>query len=584
MEDQFADQTGVKFNNSANVNEDVHVSSPIINNENGAISKENNNMSLDEDVSDTTFITVTKKSKKRFRTTIKGIHVLGDSLNRKIDNMYEVLADKEGFLECRPYFDRINKEAWITAIFDSQEAADKATELELFENNEFHLTHLKDRGDREVQSRTLIIRDLPLDVNRSLLKAILENQFGKIDSIKYRLAGPWYRADATFESNVGIENNLDCWSIQYKKDLCRVAPAFFTREDIDYRNQFTVKLTNIPYGTTPIDLKEILQKVNAKTCFMPRTRSRYNRKRFAYVSFASDEDLQKVMTNIRVMYNGTELFWDVEDAKTCHKCGSSKHLVVDCPEKESADNFREYKNQFSNIYNKYKVPNYRNLTKKSNDNNKSSHSTSTKNQNPKSASNHTTTNDLQNMMENALKSLTRNIEEKFINITKQLDDVNNRIKLLEIKVGLDKPKAQTPKSATKNNSNKYDMSYIATTSELEKKNENDKYNNNENPTQKTEDLSNKNKRPLSDSDNSSNEDKSPKQNQIKPRRKSIRLTDNEQKDSKNSTIDHSAEIDEIKTTQLILAKEFGELKELFVNTLNTALNNNGNGSSSSSFH
>ena len=363
------DQTGDHFNNGDkdeffNAQENI----PINNSNNGAISNNHDiHMNLDEDIENTTFIKVTGRN-KRFRTTIKGIHVPGDNLNKKIDNLYAVLANKEGFLECRPFFDRPNKEIWITATFDSKESAENITKIQLFDNNDFKLSLLKDRGDREIQQRTLVIRDLPLDVNRSLLKAILEDKFGKIENIKFRVAGPWYRADATFETSEGIEKNIDCWTIQYKKDFCRIAPAYFSRDDIEEHNQYTVKLTNLPFGTTPVDLKEILQQVNAKTCFIPRTRNRYIRKRFAYISFASDEDLQKVMTNVRVEYNGIELHWDLEDTKTCHKCGSAEHLISKCDEKESANNYKEYKSQFSNIYSKYKIPNYRNLTKKSNNN------------------------------------------------------------------------------------------------------------------------------------------------------------------------------------------------------------------------
>ena len=549
-------------------------------------------MLLDDEIANTTFIRVTGKKKRRFRTTIKCIHVPGNSLNGKINNIYTLLANKEGFLECRPYFDKVNKEAWITAIFDSQEAAVTATKMQLFEDNEFKLTLLKDRGDEEVQHRTLVVRDLPLDINRNLFKVILEEKFGKIENLRMRLAGPWYRADVTFESSEGMDTNKDCWAIQYKKDLCRIAPAYFTRDDIEERNQYTVKLTNLPFGTTPIDLKEILRQVKAKTCFIPRTRTRYNRKRFAYVSFASDEDLQKVMTNIRVLYNETELYWELEDSKTCHKCGSPKHLVAACEEKESAENYKEYKSQFSNIYSKYKVPNYKNSGRKTNDY-RSNQQKPTTNQNNKSSQ--PANNDLQKMMENLIKSFTKDIEEKFDNITKQLSDVNNRIKLIEIKTGLDKSKPQPKTVTAKNNSNKYSMSYIPTMADLEKSLQ---PNNNESvetetSIQNTENSSNNNKRPLTESDNSSgddstltqNKDKSSRTHQYKPRRKSIKLSDNDY-NNKESGNDKDVEIYNIKTTQNHLEKEISEIKAMFqqftIQWFNTQQSNNGKGSSSTS--
>ena len=354
---------------------------------------------------------------------------------------------------------------------------------------------------------------------------------------------------------------MNSWTIQYKKDFCRIAPAFFTREDIEERNQHTVKLTNLPFGTTPVDLKEILQRVNAKTCFIPRTRNRYIRKRFAYISFASDEDLQKVMTNVRVEYNGIELHWNVEDAKTCHKCGSSEHLISKCDEKESANNYKEYKSQFSNIYSKYKVPNYKNLTKKSNDNKNSQ-------QNSSNTFNNKSTNKVndesQKMMENLIKSFMKDIEKKFDNIANQISDINNRIKMIEIKTDLDKPKPQP--TSNKNNPLGYNMEYIPTQKLLEKSLlDKDNINKDEQNDGSSASSSNQiNKRPLSESDNSSGDEIKNNSNKgksvlHKPRRKSIRLSEKE--DIDKTTNNKDDEINDIKATQLLLAKEMGDLKD-----------------------
>lgn len=606
MDQPADDHTGGMYNDSNN--ENFHDALPFENEKDDAISKKHEEMHIDEineeDTDATTFIRVIGNKKKRFRTTIKCIHVPGDSLNSKINNLYQVLANKDGFLECKRYFDRVKKEAWITAIFDSQQAALAATEIQLFEDNDFKLTLLKDRGDEEVQRRTLVVRDLPLDVNRRLLHTILEAQFGEIESLKLRLAGPWYRADVTFTDAEGIERKLDCWSIQYKKDLCRVAPAYFTREHIEARNANTVKLTNLPFGTTPIDLKEILIKVSAKTCFIPRTRSRYSRKRFAYVSFANEIDLRRVLTNVRVMYNDTELFWEAEDTKTCHKCGSPEHLVANCDEKESADNYRAQQKQFSNIYTRYKVNNNRNSntnrqnSKSYNNNNnrfdKPKNNIPRNNTLPLTQSNN---NDLQKMMENLLKSFNKDIEEKFDNITKQITDVNNRIKILEIKTGLDKSKPSHSGNVTgKNKSSPYNMTYIPTMAELEKTEKNRQVeeetlantDKNTSSSKSTKNDSNNYKRPLPESDQSSGDDKeknSKSSNPIKPRRKSIRLLKDEDKVINDNQ--QNAEIENIKRTQQNLEHGLQELKGLFqqftIQWFNTQ-SNNGNGSASDRPH
>ena len=142
-------------------------------------------------------------------------------------------------------------------------------------------------------------------------------------------------------------------------------------------------------------------------------------------------------------------------------------------------------------------------------------------------------------MENLFKSFTKDIEEKFNTITKQLADVNDRIKLIEIKTGLDKPKPQSNMNSSKNNSPKYSMEYIPTHVALKKSLlsvNKPVINTNENSNQESNSSSN-NKRLLAESDNFSSDDSSSKFTRgkgvtstlNKSRRKSIRLHDNEDK-------------------------------------------------------
>jgi hypothetical protein len=578
MAGSTADQTRGMFNDSDKTFQEEQ-ETPITNEGDGAISQQRyNGMHVDDEFEDTTFITVTGKRIKRFRTTIRCIHVPGDNLSQKLDAIYSRIANAEGFLECKPFFDKRKREAWITAIFNTQEAAENICKLTLFENNDFTFTLLQNRGDDEVLQRSLVVRDLPLDVNRNLLKTILENKFGKIEALRMRIAGPWYRADITFEQAEGMQQHKELWSIQYKKDLCRIAPAYFTRDDIEQRHQYTAKLTNLPFGTTPVDLQEILRQVKAKTCFIPRTRTQYSRKRFAYISFESEEDLQNVMTHIRVVFNDNELYWEAENSKTCHKCGSSQHLVAKCSEKESAENFKEYRKQFTNIYSKYKVPNYRNAVRKPIMNH---------NQIKRSVNNEggrqpaqPINNDLKTTMENLIKSLRKDIEEKFDKINNQLIDLNNRIKIIEVKTGLDKPKVQ-PKTTNRSKTFKFDMSYIATRKDLEKKNATDAS------------AEESNKRPLAELDNSSGDDvikndKATTDKQKQPRKKIIKIADDD-KDISNTNNKDNAEIKGIKDTQTRLESEVLDLKSMFTtftNELsaqwNNAVSNVVNGSSSTS--
>ena len=209
-----------------------------------------------------------------------------------------------------------------------------------------------------------MIRDLPLDVNRQTLKTIME-KMGTVTDIKLQISEMWYKAYVTYEDKATVEDKFqDTWSIFYLKDLCRVAPANFTRQEIEERNRNTVKLTDLPFGTTAYDIKSLLDKVKAKTCFIPRTRNQYGRARYAYVTLADEESCVKLLNNeIQGVVNETTLFWVAQEVKTCHKCGGMDHLVIDCKEKKEHDEFKERRKGYSNVYTRYRIPNYKNITK-----------------------------------------------------------------------------------------------------------------------------------------------------------------------------------------------------------------------------
>ena len=87
---------------------------------------------------------------------------------------------------------------------------------------------------------------------------------------------------------------------------------------------------------TAYDLNELLKKVDAKTCFIPRTKNQYGRVRYAYVTFKTEETCLKMLNNeIKGCVNDTVLHWVYADVKIYHKCGSMEHLVIECQEKKT---------------------------------------------------------------------------------------------------------------------------------------------------------------------------------------------------------------------------------------------------------
>ena len=118
---------------------------------------------------------------------------------------------------------------------------------------------------------------------------------------------------------------------------------------------------------------------------------------------------------------------------------------------------------------------------------------------------------------------------------------------------------------------------------LEKNNNTNDKQENEKSVKTSETSSNQqNKRPLPESDSSSNEDVKKGKSVLRPRRKSIRLSEKEDNDNINNK---DNEINNIKATQQNLEKQVLEIKNLFEQFTiqwfnNTNTSQSGNGSSS----
>src|SRR5205823_14849432 len=115
------------------------------------------------------------------------------------------------------------------------------------------------------------------------------------------------------------------------KDGVRIYLADNYENNMNQRSQFCGKLCNLPKNTTAYDLKGYIIPVNGKTCFIPRARKTYNKLRYAYVNFKSQEDLEKVLNDTVPSYiKNFQIRWIKSETKTCHICQSNTHLATLC--------------------------------------------------------------------------------------------------------------------------------------------------------------------------------------------------------------------------------------------------------------
>src|SRR5205085_12593373 len=164
--------------------------------------------------------------------------------------------------------------------------------------------------------------------------------------LAFRLSGRWYIAIVTYKKIEDVNRLSNKWSIDYMKENLRISPMSTSYEETNKRKDFTLKLSGLPYGTTYFDIIDIVKAVKGKSCFIPRTRKQYERARYAFIAFENEEDQNQAAATYYA-YRKNKLHWVSPNAKTCHKCGSTSHLVINCPEREYSSVRKENLSKFN---------------------------------------------------------------------------------------------------------------------------------------------------------------------------------------------------------------------------------------------
>src|SRR5579859_4048260 len=252
-------------------------------------------------------------------------------------------------------------ETYIVTEFGSKTGREEACAIPIEENNESRLQSIMNRGDDEVRRRTMMLRNLPLNLNKEMIRKAMEKIGGDIvTNIKTRVKGPWLTASVIYTKEDTVLALKNKWYVLIGKDLCKMSPLDIFREKIENRNRYIVKLANLPFGITSYDLMKIVKRTRAKGCFIPRTNDRYDRLRYAIFNFETEEDMvNAIQNNDQYEIKRKHLSWLEMESKTYHKCGSSEYLVKDCSEIERQNDYMKRASRYSKVYERYKVPNYR---------------------------------------------------------------------------------------------------------------------------------------------------------------------------------------------------------------------------------
>jgi hypothetical protein len=166
----------------------------------------------------------------------------------------------------------------------------------------------------------------------------------------------WQSANIEYTNQEDYNQLKENWAVPFRADLIRIFLFLNTNEIKVEHSQFSLKLNNLPPGTTGYDLKEIIQNTHAQTCYIPRNRN-YSRKRFAILSFKTIEAKDEAQ-DTHVTLGNTTLDWHETTTKLCAICASAVHDTKDCNIKASqlqkVQEKKENTQKFGHLYRRYK--------------------------------------------------------------------------------------------------------------------------------------------------------------------------------------------------------------------------------------
>jgi hypothetical protein len=91
-----------------------------------------------------------------------------------------------------------------------------------------------------------------------------------------------------------------------------------------------------------VNLKEIINRIKAKSCFIPKNRflTDYEKERFAWIYFENFTNMENTR-KLKFSFKNKGLVFTDYNAITYHVCGSPFHKIRECPEHKKKLSFNQ---------------------------------------------------------------------------------------------------------------------------------------------------------------------------------------------------------------------------------------------------
>jgi len=196
----------------------------------------------------------------------------------------------QGFIRSKSItYDKLK---YICLEFSSLKALNNAANIEI---NKTHITNVSPIPPSTTKPElTVALRDVPIGTTQEQIQATM-SKFGQITKINQRIISKWLYTTVQYETEAAAKSAIEEWSTLLGTDRIRILPLLDQPTILEQRDAHTAKLVNLPYDTTAYELEDMIQSINGKSCYIPRSPVRYTRQRFAIIAFETETDLAKAM-------------------------------------------------------------------------------------------------------------------------------------------------------------------------------------------------------------------------------------------------------------------------------------------------
>src|ERR1043165_1981331 len=167
----------------------------------------------------------------------------------------------------------------------------------------------------------------------------------------------WQIAFITFEDKSSINHYYHQWSANIMDYLVKVFPMDLTKEQLELRDSYTLKLACLPPNTTHKDLEHVIEETSAATCVIPKSNDlSYRNLKFAYIGFKDEESAQKAY-NTYYSLKGMRLHWVHPETPLCFLCAAPNHRSNNCNLNQRKPN--RSRDRVDKLYEKFKPAQYK---------------------------------------------------------------------------------------------------------------------------------------------------------------------------------------------------------------------------------